>query len=168
MTTKRLGVTSRVVQDQFTEEGIALDNAIGFRIYRANQLFRAALYRVFRADGHEMTPEQWIVLVRLWQRDGQTQTELAESTLKDKATLSRILTVMERDGLVQRRPDAEDSRSRRIHATRKTRRLQEDSRDRVRDLVATIEDGISERDLEITRRTLLRMEQNLRRLESSE
>jgi DNA-binding MarR family transcriptional regulator len=155
------------MRDQFSDEGIVLDNAIGFRVYRANQLFRAALYRLFRADGHEMTPEQWIVLVRLWQRDGQSQTELGDSTLKDKATLSRILTVMEREGLVVRRPDPEDSRGRRIYATRKTRRLQEDSRARIQALVRGIEDGIPERDLEITRRTLLRLETNLRRLEQS-
>lgn len=153
--------------DQFTDQGIVLENALAFRIYRTNQLFRAALYRLFRAEGHEMTPEQWIVLVRLWQQDGQSQTELAESTLKDKATLSRILTVMERDGLIVRRPDPADSRSRRIHATRKAQRLQESARPRVRALVAAIEDGIRERDLEITRQTLLRLEHNLRRLEAS-
>lgn len=156
------------MRDQFDEQGIVLDHALGFRIYRASQLFRAALYRLFRADGREITPEQWIVLVSLWQRDGQMQNELGESALKDKATLSRILTVMERDGLVVRRADPEDSRGRRIYLTREARRLQASSVARTRELVTEIEAGIPERDLETTRRTLMRLEKNLRALEQRE
>lgn len=153
------------MRDQFDGQGIVLDHALGFRIYRANQLFRTALYRLFRASGREITPEQWIVLVELWQRDGQTQTELGEATLKDKATLSRILTVMEREGLVVRRPDPGDGRGRLVHATPEARKLRAPWVARTRELVGAIEDGIPARELEITRRTLLRLEQNLRRLD---
>ncbi len=156
------------MREQFDGEDILLDHALGFRIHRVNQLLRAALYRAFRADGREMTPEQWIVLVRLWQEDGQSQTDLGESTLKDKATLSRILAVMERDGLVVRRPDPHDGRSRLVYATREAKRLKASSLERAQTLVAALEEGIAERDLATTRRTLVRMEENLRRLEQSE
>lgn len=156
------------MRDQFNDDGLMLDQALSFRIYRVNQLLRTALYRAFRADGREMTPEQWIVLGRLWRQDGQSQTELGESTLKDKATLSRILAVMERDGLVVRRPDPDDGRTRRVYATQAAKRLKPSSLERARELVAVLEQGIPERDLATTRRTLLRMEENLLRVEQSE
>ncbi len=149
------------MRDQFTAGGIALDHALGFRVYQLNQRFRGALYRAFQSEEHAMTPEQWIVLVRLWQNDGATQTELVESTLKDKATLSRILSVMERDGLVVRRPDPVDSRSRRVHLTRAGKDLRSRLTPIVRAMVEQIEAGISEADLEVTRRTMLRLEENL-------
>jgi DNA-binding MarR family transcriptional regulator len=153
------------MRDQFDDEGLMLDHALGFRIYRVNQLLRTALYRAFRADGLEMTPEQWIVLGRLWRQDGQSQTELGESTLKDKATLSRILAVMERDGLIARRQDPDDGRTRRVYATAAAKRLKPSLLERARALVDVLEHGISERDLATTRRTLLRMEENLRRID---
>lgn len=149
------------MREQFKAGGIDLDHALGFRVYRLNQLFRAALYRAFQAEGHAMTPEQWIVLVRLWQDDGATQTELGESTLKDKATLSRILDVMERNGLVVRRLDPVDGRSRRVHLTRAGKDLRASFTPIVRALVERIEAGVSAGDLEITRRTMLRLEANL-------
>jgi MarR family transcriptional regulator, organic hydroperoxide resistance regulator len=156
------------MRDQFDDQDIVLEHALAFRIYRVNQLLRAALYRAFRADGREMTPEQWIVLVRLWQADGQSQTELGEATLKDKATLSRILAVMERDGLVVRRADPTDGRGRRVFVTREAKRLKAASLERASALVAALEHGIPERDLATTRRTLMRLEANLRRLEQGE
>ena len=150
--------------EQFTDDGIMLDRALGFRIYRVNQLFRAALYRTFGALGRAVTPEQWIVLVRLWQEDALTQTQLCNATLKDKATISRILDVMEREGLVARRPDPEDARGRRVHATREAMKLREVATPVAQDLATQIEAGIPASDLEITRRTLLQLERNLRTL----
>ena len=126
------------MRDQFPPGGLELDHALGFRVYRLSQLFRTALYRAFQAEGHEVTPEQWIVLVRLWQQDGATQSALVESTLKDKATLSRILDVMERSGMVVRRPDPVDARSRRVHLNRDCKELRTRFMPIVRALVARI------------------------------
>ena len=150
--------------EQFTDDGIALERALGFRIYRTNQLFRTALYRTFAALALDVTPEQWIVLVRLWQEDALTQTELADATLKDKATISRILSVMEREGLIARRTDPDDARERRIHATREAMKLREKLTPLARDLATQIEAGVPAADLECTRRSLLHLERNLRAL----
>lgn len=150
--------------EQFTDDGIVLDRALGFRIYRVNQLLRTALYRMFGELGRDVTPEQWIVLVRLWKEDAQTQTQLCDATLKDKATISRILDVMEREGLVARRTDPEDARGRRLHATREAMKLRAVATPLARDLATQIEAGIPASDLEITRRTLAHVERNLRAL----
>lgn len=148
--------------DHFTDDGIVLERALGFRIYRTNQLFRSALYRTFAALGLEITPEQWIVLVHLWQEDALTQTQLGDATLKDKATISRILSVMEREGLIARRTDPDDARERRVHATRAAMKLREKLTPLARDLATKIEAGVPAADLECTRRTLLHLERNLR------
>ena len=150
--------------DHFTDEGIVLDRAIAFRIYRVNQLLRTALYRTFAALHLDVTPEQWIVLVRLWQQDALTQTEIADATLKDKATISRILAVMERQGLVARRANPDDARGRRVHATREAMALREKLTPLARDLATQLEAGIPDGDLEVTHRTLLHLERNLRAL----
>ena len=44
------------------------------------------LYRNFRQNGLEISPEQWTVLIFLWEKDGVTQQELCNATLDRKST----------------------------------------------------------------------------------
>ena len=49
------------------------------------------LCRNFRQNGVEITPEQWTVLLFLWEKDGVTQQELCNATFKDKPSMEIIL-----------------------------------------------------------------------------
>jgi DNA-binding MarR family transcriptional regulator len=149
------------MEGQFTAGGVSLESAMGFWIQRVFAAMRTALYDTFREDGIEMTPEQWMVLARLWERDGVNQNALCESTLKDKPTMSRILDGMERRRWIVRRSDPLDGRARVVSLTPKGRALRDQLIPKVRALVARLESGISEKDLLQTRRTLQRMFGNL-------
>ncbi|MFT3769896.1 MAG: MarR family transcriptional regulator [Minicystis sp.] len=145
------------MRDQFDGDGIILENALAFWANRFYEVGRRAMYRAFAAHGVELTPEQWIVLVRLWERDGRTQSDLAAATHRDAPTISRILDAMARGGLVARAVDPNDGRTRLAVLTPKGRALQKTLVPVVRELVARFEEGIPEKDLEITRRTLKRI-----------
>jgi hypothetical protein len=55
------------VKDQFTDHGIVVDNAIGFWIQSVYQTTHNGMFRVFSEQaGEEVTPEQWMILFRLW------------------------------------------------------------------------------------------------------
>ena len=149
------------MKDQFTADGVALDNALAFWIQRVQQASRTLMYRRFNALGVELTPEQWMVLVRLSAEPELTQSTLCEATLRDKATMSRIVDGMQGRGLVRRRPDPADARGRLVSLTPEARRLRQKVMPAVRTMVAELEAGIDERDLEITRRTLQRLFSNL-------
>ena len=58
------------------------------------------LYRNFRQNGLEISPEQWTVLIFLWEKDGVTQQELCNATFKDKPSMTRLIDNMERQHLV--------------------------------------------------------------------
>ena len=49
------------------------------------------LYRNFRQNGLEISPEQWTVLIFLWEKDGVTQQELCNATFKDKPRTGKEL-----------------------------------------------------------------------------
>ncbi|MEO5767090.1 MAG: MarR family winged helix-turn-helix transcriptional regulator [Polyangia bacterium] len=149
------------MKNQFTETGIDLDQAVAFWVQRVYQVSRATMYRRFGAVGVDLTPEQWMVLVRLWEREGRSQNELCESTLRDRPTMSRILDGMEARGLVARQTDPEDSRTRLVTLTAKGKQLRGKLLPVVREMVAELEAGIGEDDLVTTRRTLQRIFQNL-------
>jgi DNA-binding MarR family transcriptional regulator len=149
------------MRDQFADGGVVVENAIGFWIHRVYQASRNEMYRVFREHGEDVTPEQWAVLIRLWERDGLTQAELSEATFRDAPTMSRILAVMEGRGLLERRPDPDDGRVRRVFLTRDARRLKAKLVPLVERLVARLVAGIDEKALVTTRATLRRMFDNL-------
>jgi len=150
------------MRGQFDGNRVALERALPFLIHGCYQQLRSVTYKEFASHGLELTPEQWIVLVQLWQKDGQSQSALSELTLRDKPTMSRILDTMEKGGLVERVVDEHDARSRRVVLTARGRGLQSELVPLARKLVARLEAGISERDLETTHRTLSRMLANLR------
>jgi DNA-binding MarR family transcriptional regulator len=150
------------MKDQFVgEAGVVLEKALAYWIHRVYQASRNEMFRRFREEGEEITPEQWIVLVRLWEEDGRTQTDLGASTYRDRPTMSRILDGMERAGLVERRGDPKSARVWRIHLTARGKTLRKKLVPIARDLVARTQHGIPDRDLVTTRETLSRMFENL-------
>ena len=128
---------------------------------RVYQAIRNESFRAFREAGEEITPEQWVILVRLWQRDGRTQTELGESTFRDRPTMSRILDGMERRELLVRRASPDDGRSWRVHLTSRGKGLERRLVPIARVLVERSLRGISRADLATTRATLKRVFENL-------
>lgn len=149
------------VRDQFTSDGILLDNALAFWVHRVYQAQRNEMYRVFRAEGEELTPEQWTLLVRLWERDGRTQVDLGDATFRDKATTSRMIDALERDGLLERRPSDDDARTRIVWLTRRGKDLRRKLLPVARSLVGRMLRGIDDADLQTTRATLRRIFANL-------
>jgi len=64
-----------------------------------------------------VTVEQFSVLALLYYQDGLTQQEIAEALGRDKATITRILHIMERELLLERADDTLDKRSKRVALT---------------------------------------------------
>ena len=98
-------------------------NSAGFMANHMARLFAIALQRRIKPLG--LAPAQFMVLVELWQGDGLTQRELVERLDVEQATMANTLQRMERDGLIERKPDPQDQRARRIMLTGKARALQE-------------------------------------------
>lgn len=102
-----------------------MDNAVGYAIGRTAARLKIGLRRTFWAQGHDVTPEQWVVLYRLYEAPGLTQAGLGERTVKDKTTITRILDRLAAKKLLTRRRDEHDRRSQRIDLTPAGRSLVE-------------------------------------------
>lgn len=75
------------------------------------------LYRNFRKEGLDITPEQWTVLAFLWREDGVTQQTLCNSTFKDKPSMTRLIDNLVKQKLVYRSMSVKDRRSNFIYLT---------------------------------------------------
>lgn len=102
-----------------------LEESITYAIYQTSRLVRVTFLKLAKEAGFDLTPEQWFVLNKLNWRDGQSQTELGDSILSDRPNMTRILSAMERKGLVKRKNDPGDGRKQLVHITKKGQKMEE-------------------------------------------
>lgn len=86
-----------------------LNSNLGYNLYRTYLLFHRELIRGLKAYG--VTPEQWQVLIILWNHGSVTPTEISKVTLQDLPSISRMLVRMERNGWTERVVNEKDGRS---------------------------------------------------------
>lgn len=114
-----------------------------------------------KADQHLVGPHMGI-LSDLGRMDGVRQQDLAISSLKDKATITRALRSLAAEGLVRRTPDQTDKRSKRIYLTAKGREVLERARAHGRHLLAEATEGIDAKALQQALQIFAKMYQNLK------
>lgn len=94
-----------------------LDRSFGFLVTDVTRLLRKVFDGRVRSLG--MTRSQWSVLAYLYRSDGITQSALANLLEIAKPSTARLLDRLEAAGWVQRRPDSEDRRAKRVFLTDK-------------------------------------------------
>jgi DNA-binding MarR family transcriptional regulator len=106
-------------------------------------------------------PGQEALLMELWDHDGRTQADLAESLGVEPPTVTKMLQRMEHGDLVDRRPDATDRRAIRVYLTPKGRRLKGKVDKLWSELETRTLDGLSDRQQSSLRSLLNALEGNL-------
>jgi len=98
---------------------------LGFLLAKATQRWNELLQESFRDAGWgAVRPSYGSILVPLFEEDGLRIGELARRSRLSKQTMTTMVRLLERDGLVQRERDPEDGRATRILLTEKARRFE--------------------------------------------
>jgi MarR family transcriptional regulator, transcriptional regulator for hemolysin len=121
-------------------------------------------YADHRAAQYGMTRAQWAVLVRLDRAEGLNQSELAEMLDLQPITLTRLLDKLADSGLIERRPDPDDRRAKRLFLTAAARPLLEHLGVVGEDIMAAVLDGLDPAAVEKMIEQLDVARGNLRRL----
>ena len=101
-----------------------------------------------------ITPEQWTVLIYLWERDGVKQQELCDATFKDKPSMTRLLDSMEEQHLVVRISQEKDRRSNLIYLTKTGRDLEKPVRTITEKTLDAALAGVSAEELDICQKVM--------------
>jgi MarR family transcriptional regulator, organic hydroperoxide resistance regulator len=101
---------------------VALDDQLCFALYAASRAVTAR-YRPM-LDELGVTYPQYLVLMLLWEEDGQTVGQLGNRLALDSGTLSPLLKRLTAAGLVTRHRRADDERSVSVRLTDEGRALQ--------------------------------------------
>lgn len=118
---------------------------------------------VFQHNNIQVTKEQWIVLKILHEDcDGIIQNELAFITDRNKASLTRLINVMEKNHLVIRISSKEDTRRNLIYITETGKQLFLKMRPLMLDCIKTMQNGISKDDITNFIKVLSKIQHNLK------
>ena len=103
------------------EEALKLENQLCFPLYAAARKVTGAYTPLLKPLG--ITYTQYIVLLVLWEKDGQTVGAIGDLLHLDNGTLTPLLKKMETEGIVTRLRSKEDERKVTIQLTEKGKAL---------------------------------------------
>lgn len=104
-------------------DGLTREN-LGFLLAKSSQRWNELLHERFRAAGYpEVRPAYGSLLIPLYEEDGLRQGELARRARLSKQTMTTMARALERDGLVERRPDPLDARATQLFLTSRARQF---------------------------------------------
>src|SRR5215469_9630678 len=119
-------------------------------------------YADYKGAQFGATRAQWVVLVRLDRFEGLRQSELAEMLDLQPITLTRLLDRLCDNGLIERRPDPNDRRAKRLYLTAAARPLLEQLGDLGEQLMTTALAGVDREAIEKMVIQLATVKENLR------
>jgi DNA-binding MarR family transcriptional regulator len=137
-----------------TGEHPTLEN-LGYLLAKASQRWNELLHEGFVREGFpEVRPSYGSVLLPLFEEDGLRMGEIARRARLSKQTMTTMVRLAERDGLVERRPDLEDRRATRVELTAKARRFRPAAETVLAELEREVLAALGERRVASLRRVL--------------
>jgi DNA-binding MarR family transcriptional regulator len=128
---------------------------LGFLLAKATQRWNELLQERFRAAGWgAVRPSYGSILVPLFEEDGLRIGELARRARLSKQTMTTMVRLLERDGLVRRERDPDDGRAFRIALTAKARRFEPVAERTLKELAVLAQQRLGERRLQSVKHAL--------------
>ncbi len=125
-------------------ETIDFENSIAPWLGKTIKIVDYHLQESLNQKNLDLSKEQMIVLKKLHDQDGLNQNDLAFLTLRNKSSLTRLLSKMERKKYIIRKQHKEDKRINNIFITALGREMFIKTRPIIKNIIDTMERGISE------------------------
>ena len=103
-------------------DSLRLDQQLCFSLYAAQLAMTRAYRPLLRELG--LTYPQYLVLLALWEHDGETVSALGERLCLDSGTLTPLLVRLQEQALVDKRRGVVDGREVFVHLTARGRSLE--------------------------------------------
>jgi len=134
-------------------------NSLGMQVILTSKSLER-LAEVEMKNRLSLTGSQWKIILALNLSDGLSQKELAEKIYVDGSTLVPIMDKMEREELVERRPDPKDRRNNRIFLTKKSESVVDSIIEIILQVRKLAYKGLSQEELESARAILKKIMDN--------
>lgn len=129
---------------------------------QVNLAFRQFMQQKFKQYQFDLTYEMVQIMGYLWEHDGVNQQEIANATLKDKASLTYLIDNLTSRDLVFRREDSVDRRNKLIFLTPKGQQLRHDIKPLIDEMYNCASMGIPKQEFEKALKLLQKVCVNLK------
>ena len=102
---------------------LKLENQLCFRLYTASRLITQAYHPLLTKIG--LTYPQYLVMMVLWEQDGQLVNDIARRLYLETNTVTPLLKRMEAEGFITRKKGKDDGRKVIVSLTSKGKALEE-------------------------------------------
>lgn len=136
-------------------------DSIGFIVKSTAKAFESAFDQQLRRKVDITVTQSRVIGTLALVKDGMTQKEIASTIGIEAPTIVPIIDKLEEQGIVIRRPDHNDRRNNMIFLTDKSEAKWELIIECAREIEKVSLQGLSEEELEITKRTLRKIAQNV-------
>lgn len=87
-----------------------LEKVFFYHLEKAIKSYRQFAQSQLKKNGFHITVDQWLLLKALSDEPALNQVALAEKVFKDKASITRMIQILEGDGLISRHTHKDDKR----------------------------------------------------------
>jgi len=109
----------------------------------------------------DISPEQWAILTRVHGMEGSNQKNLAQTSSKDRAAVTRILNILEDKGLVERKHSSYDKREFLIYLTSDGHKMYKETSEIISESLEEINSILDSAELKNMRQSLIKLISNL-------
>lgn len=138
-----------------------LQDSLGYLINKTSRTIRKYFNQELMRKGYSVTGEQFDVLARLWDKDGQHQQQLAEALCKDKTTMTRLIKSVEALNLVMRVTNKKDERQKLVYLTRSGKKIIKVLNSLAQEVSMKAQKGIDPKNVAICKNVLRRVHETI-------
>lgn len=136
---------------------------MGDSIVQAGRAVKVYMLDIFAKQNYEITPEQYVVLSMLSEESLLYQNELCEELHKDKSNMTRILSVLEEKGLIEKIQATENKKQvNKIKITSKGKEVRDKITPQIEASREKYLDGISQDEMYACIKVLSKIRENLK------
>jgi MarR family transcriptional regulator, transcriptional regulator for hemolysin len=138
-----------------------IESVVLFQIERTNKISRIYSQREFDRLGLDITIEQWILLKIIHESQFISQKDLANKSLRDPASITRTLDLVQKKGLIDRQAVPDNRRQYNIVLTKKGLDFIQKVLPIVNQHRQKSVDGLSDSELKTLTKLLYRIQKNM-------
>lgn len=136
-------------------------NHFGFLTHRVARLMDLSVAPTLKEFGYQMPASCIGVLADLWQKDGVTQKELGASIIKTKSSVTKMLSILENEGLIIKKDDPKDKRNRLIFLTQEGKNFRKKLVQKSNKIEKVLLHDVPEEEIQVAKRILKNLYLNL-------
>ncbi len=138
-----------------------LNKQVGVFLNLVHNKTKQYISNIFQKHGFNITPEQFLVMDALWNDGTMSQQQIAQTIMKDKNSVVKLLDGLEKKNLVTRVPDKVDRRQNLIEVTPYALEVQEKIKEVAIIAVDHVIKDIPQEDMHIFIKVLGKMAENM-------